>query len=152
MLKGYLQSDFDKFAAAMDWFDNNGSAPLVNSGDESDDTSGDLFDLMDKFQQGEDSFILFTPFVRKTSRTYTPPSDLGTQAGLVFLEVPVDDGDPFVPPATGRIGGATVTWQWLKTADRYVRQALDGKWERVEEWTAAQYWDIDIYGSAESGD
>ncbi|MBI5770852.1 MAG: hypothetical protein HZA93_23950 [Verrucomicrobia bacterium] len=95
--------------------------------------AGALLELIDelavKFFRGQESYVVCAPIARKTSRSYAMPS-VGGVGNL---------GDP--SGFTGLPSG----YQWLKTGDRGVRQGRRGKWERVEEWTGAKEWDIDLY-------
>ncbi len=86
-------------------------------------------ELTVKFLSGIEGYIVAAPVCRKTSRSYFKPATSGTGTRGA------PSGFPDAP--SGYI--------WLKTADRAVRQGTRGKWERVEEWTAADHWDTELY-------
>lgn len=87
-----------------------------------------LDELAKKFFSGIESYIVGAPVARKTTRSYYTPA----VGSLGAIGAPAGFGLP-----SG--------YQWLKTADRAVRQGHRGKWERVEEWTGADKWDADLY-------
>lgn len=83
--------------------------------------------LYNRLRQGVDSYLVFSPVVRKT----TPLTDKPTGQSAGSREAP-----PETPSGT---------WEYLKTADRSVSPGQDSKWERVEEWTGADVWDPILY-------
>ncbi len=82
-----------------------------------------------KLRKGIESYLVATPIARKTTRGTVAPtnSNCGTRS------------------ATAPVTGAPSGYQWLKTADRGIRQAPASGWERVEEWQGAKEVDADIY-------
>lgn len=86
-------------------------------------------DLAFKILRGQSSYIVAAPVVRVTSRTYAKPLTSAT-------------GTKGHPPAAA---GYPPGYEWVKTADRAMRQGSRGTWERIEEWTGADTWDGDIY-------
>lgn len=89
--------------------------------------------------QGVESYLVFAPVCRRTSRTNEAVEDAVTGIGK-------DCGKKQRPPAK-LLGMTAGTWQWLKTADRAVETAGGGA-ERVEEWTGADEWSDDLYEQA----
>ena len=87
--------------------------------------------FVDKIRAGEESFFVPAPLARRTTRSFNLTS--GTTLGKIIV------GKPFPECPNGYI--------WLTTADRSLRQAPRGKWERVQEWTGAQKWDTDLYSA-----
>lgn len=83
-----------------------------------------------KIRKGVESYLAFVPVVTKTTVSENMPS-VGANIGK--------RGAPRLTPSG--------TWEWLKTGDKAV-QRQDGAWERVEQWTAADVWDHDLYGEA----
>ena len=83
-----------------------------------------------KIRKGVESYLAFVPVVTKTTVSEAMPS-VGANIGK--------RGAPRLTPS-----GA---WEWLKTGDKAV-QRQDGAWERVEQWSAADEWDHDLYGEA----
>lgn len=82
-----------------------------------------------KLRKGIESYGVPAPISRKTTRNTAAPtvSNCGQRV------------------TTAPIAGAPAGYQWLKTADRGIRQAPASGWERVEEWTGAREVDEDIY-------
>lgn len=78
----------------------------------------------EKILRGVTGYMVFTPIVRWTHYFSSRPN-------------------------TGRCGkrsspaNAPAGYEWLKTADRAIRQ--EGQWTRVQEWTGADEWDKDLY-------
>ena len=104
--------------------DANGAATV-------EDVTGDaLTKVLPKLRKGVESYIVFVPVVTKTTVSESMPS-VGANIGK--------RGAPRLTPSG--------TWEWLKTGDKAV-QRQDGSWERVEQWTAADVWDHDLYGEA----
>lgn len=83
--------------------------------------------LYEKKLKGVDSYLIFAPVARRTSYTRLKPNTGGC-------------GQVGAPP--GAIG-APSGYEWLKTADRCIKQGR--WWERVEEWTGAEDVDDDLY-------
>ncbi len=83
-----------------------------------------------KIRKGVESYLVFVPVVTKTTVSVTMPS-VGAGIGK--------RGAPGLAPSG--------TWEWLKTGDKAV-QRQDGSWERIEQWTAADVWDHDLYEAA----
>lgn len=119
------------------------SDPVTRAALKYKDASGDVVDLngaaLDAAQlilKGVESYLVFAPVLRRTTRDPRRPrkafSGIGARAGKIVT-----------PPSrlTGMVAGA---WMWLKTADR-AQQASGGGSERVEEWTGADEWDNKLY-------
>lgn len=83
-----------------------------------------------KIKKGVESYLVFVPVVTKTTLSAEMP-DVSGNVGK--------RGAPRLKPSG--------TWEWLKTGDKAV-QRQDSTWERVEQWTAADEWDHDLYGEA----
>lgn len=89
-----------------------------------------LTKVLPKLRKGVESYLMFVPVVTKTTVSESMPS-VGENIGK--------RGAPRLTPAG--------TWEWLKTGDKAM-QRQDGAWERIEQWTAADEWDHDLYGEA----
>lgn len=91
--------------------------------------SANAKDFIDKLRKGIESYLVGAPLARKTTRGTSAPtvSSVGTRS------------------ATAPVSGAPSGYEWLKTADRAIRQAPAMGWERVEEWTGAREVDADLY-------
>ncbi len=94
--------------------------------------NGIVAGLANKLLRGQQSYIVPAPVARRTTRSYTKP--ITTTMGKIE-NPPVEIGAP-------------AGYVWLKTADRAIRQGRNGKWERIEEWTGADWWDTEIYPAA----
>jgi len=79
--------------------------------------------------KGTDSYLAFNPVISRTSIYKSRPT-------------PADYGKICTPPIT--VPG---DWVYLKTADRITQQA-DNTYVRTEQWTGADEWSTDLYGSA----
>ena len=92
------------------------------------DTSGKARDYLDKLIAGVESWTAYAPVIRRTTvgAKRLDVSACGTRGGV---------------PSGLAISGYT----FVRTADRAVRQGRGGKWERVQEWTGAEYVDADLY-------
>jgi hypothetical protein len=84
-----------------------------------------------KKERGEDSFVLYTPIIRRTTIHLYPPGDVGSMAGRLQS-----------PPSTGFDVGV---WTWLAGPDRCTHSART--FTRVTEWHGADYWDTEIYSA-----
>jgi hypothetical protein len=84
----------------------------------------------EKILNGVDSWVLYVPVARKTTLTIIQPN--ASKAG--HKETP-----------TGFGSALPEDYEWFKTADSSTRSGKHGKWERTEEWTAAEEWDSDLY-------
>jgi hypothetical protein len=91
--------------------------------------TADGLDYAAKVLKGVTSYLVGAPIARKTTRSTSAPtvSSVGTRS------------------ATAPVAGAPSGYQWLKIADRAVRQAPASGWERVEEWQGAKEIDADLY-------
>ena len=88
--------------------------------------SGLALKLARKRLKGVDTYWAVAPVVRRTSEyTRIPPGSTVPKRGSPPVSVP--------------------GWQFLKTADRAVREGKRGPWIRSEEWTGAVEWDSEIY-------
>ncbi len=88
--------------------------------------TGAVLLLAQKIAQGIESWQVPVPVVRRTRVTWEQPTV--TRCGRRET-----------PPI--EIAG----YQFIKTADRAVREGRSGPWKRVEEWTGAETWDADLY-------
>lgn len=95
--------------------------------------SANAKNLATKIQRGQESYLVPAPIARKTSPSWKPAN----------------------PGATGKTGTPTgfgsalpSGYKWLKVTDRATRTGNSGRWERVEEWQAADDWDVQIYPPA----
>lgn len=79
--------------------------------------------------KGIDTYLAFNPVITRMSTYKSRPT-------------PENYGKICTPPVT-----APGTWVYLKTADRIVQQS-DGKYVRTEQWTGADEWAPELYGSA----
>ena len=86
-------------------------------------------ELYTKLLRGQDSYTLYSPIVRSTTPYDGPPP----QGKAGQLENPP--------------GNAPADWDWRKTAYRRQKPGSQSAWDLVEEWTGADQWDPDIYGS-----
>ena len=73
--------------------------------------------------QGVDSFPLYAPVARRI-RSYVGGPPPTSSAGLKET-----------PP--GAFPNLPTGWEWVKSADRAIRQARASRWTRTEEWTGA---------------
>lgn len=97
---------------------------------------------------GTESYQLFVPVVRRTREYREPP--LSSSASLVYTPAQVKGVLGVAIPVSMRIsigGGASaaIDLSYLKTADRATKSGKAGRWQRIEEWTAAEEWDSDLY-------
>jgi len=81
-----------------------------------------------KLRRGTDSWVAYSPVARVTTIHPSKPNTGGC-------------GTRNAPPAECSVGGYT----YVKTADRLARRTR--QWERVQEWTGAEYVDPDLYPS-----
>ena len=119
---------------------------LTEVGDESSKLTGDTLKLADKIIKGVEYFSVYTPVLTRTS-VVTDLESL-TLGGVGKIGEPAA-GDT----AAGNVELSTLTAlakEWLKTADR-LQGAVDGTFQRVEQWTGADKWDEDLYETADSG-
>lgn len=79
--------------------------------------------------KGVETYLAFNPVITRMSTYKSRPT-------------PENYGKICAPPVT-----APGTWVYLKTADRIVQQS-DGKYVRTEQWTGADEWAPELYGSA----
>ena len=82
-------------------------------------------ELYKKRLRGQDSYMLFTPVIRRITPNSTRPTT--SAAGKIDT-----------PPI------AIAGFDYVKTADSARRQ--EGRWNRTEEWTGSYFADPDIYG------
>lgn len=103
-----------------------------------EDTDGNGINVTDpaailaisKIRRGIESYLTFTPVVARIALYSSRPSGVG--AGMSRV------GKPDVR--------ASGSWSYIKTGDKCV-QSSDGSWTRTEQWTGADEWDSDLYGS-----
>jgi hypothetical protein len=91
--------------------------------------SANAQDYATKKLRGQDSFRVYFPCVKRTTKISNPLA--GEACGKKLTDLPSG-----LPRPTG--------YQWMKTADRSVRSG-SGKWERREEWQGFLEIDADIY-------
>jgi len=84
-------------------------------------------DFADKFKRGTESFVIYAPVARVTTRSVARPAC--GRCGMISD-----------PPSDAKPAGSYV---YLKTADRRTRQ--DRMWARAQEWTGGDAVDADIY-------
>lgn len=119
---------------------------LTEVGDESSKLTGDTLKLAEKIIKGVEYFSVYTPVLTRTS-VVTDLEDLSL-GGVGKIGVP-KAGNSLM----GNLNLSTLTAlakEWLKTADR-LQGAVDGTFQRVEQWTGADKWDEDLYETADSG-
>lgn len=113
--------------AAMKYKDENGDEVSLNV---------QAIDAARLLLQGVESYLVFAPVLRRTTRDPRRPrkafSGVGKKCGMR------------VTPPAKLTGMAAGSWKWLKTADRAM-QASSGGSERVEEWTGADKWEETLY-------
>lgn len=91
-------------------------------------------------------FSVYTPVLTRTS-VVTDLSKISL-GGVGKIGKPTSSGS-----AAGNLDLSTLTGlakDWLKTADR-LQGAIDGTFQRVEQWTGADKWDPDLYETESSG-
>ena len=119
---------------------------LTEVGDEGSKLTGDTLKLAEKIYKGVEYFSVYTPVLTRTS-VVTDLKSL-TLGGVGKI------GEPAAADAAaGNVDLSTLTAlakEWLKTADR-LQGAVDGTFQRVEQWTGADKWDEDLYETADSG-
>ncbi len=106
-----------------------------SDGEEKSLGEGDERDAADLILRGVETYLVFAPVVRRTTRRYdteSPFTDVGQMCGRVD-EPPAE--------ALSLIPG---DWKFLKTGDRMLRPA-SGPIERHEEWTGADEWSELLY-------
>jgi hypothetical protein len=91
--------------------------------------SANAQDYAKKKLRGQDTYHVFSPVVKRTTKVSTPFQ--GTELGKKLSSLP----SGLVCPAG---------WVWMKMADRSIRSGA-GKWERSEEWSGYTYIDPDLY-------
>lgn len=119
---------------------------LTEVGDDTSKLTGDTLKLAEKIYKGVEYFSVYTPVLTRTS-VVTDLESL-TLGGVGKIGGPAA-GDA----AAGNVKLSTLTAlakEWLKTADR-LQGAVDGTFQRVEQWTGADKWDEDLYETADSG-
>jgi hypothetical protein len=106
----------------------------IDEDGEEAELTGDALEAAEKIEKGVESYLVFAPVIRKVTK-----SDDNLTVGLdLGKKVPA----PTMPSSIS-VAGA---WEWLKTKDNVT---LDGDLlaTRIEEWTGADEWDEDLYGS-----
>ncbi len=108
----------------------------ASGGEES--LSGNALKAAKLIERGVESYLEFSPVVRKTT------TKTGSSSQELWSDVGEKCGTRDKPPSKlrGMVGGS---WDWLKTADR-ATQTGGGSGQRVEEWTGANQWDKTLYG------
>lgn len=87
--------------------------------------SGNAHHLIDRLKRGQDSYVLYSPHARKTTKNATQPNT--SYCGYISD-----------PPAEVRAPG----YVYLQTGDRGTR---DRNWTRTIEWTGADFIDNELY-------
>ena len=103
-------------------------------------TRGSLYDKMtdaakscaDKKLRGQTSVMLAAPCARVTTEGQSFYAT-GSGVGTLFNNVP-----GFTELPNGYV--------WLKISDRSTRTGRNGKWQRIEEYQGATFWDPELYG------
>lgn len=119
---------------------------LTEVGDEGSKLTGDTLALAEKIYKGVEYFSVYTPVLTRTS--VVPNLEKIELGGI---------GTIGAPSANNPAGGLNISSltklakAWLKTADR-LQGAIDGTFQRVEQWTGADKWDPDLYGPSEGGE
>lgn len=119
---------------------------LTEVGDESSKLTGDTLKLAEKIIKGVEYFSVYTPVLTRTS-VVTDLSEISL-GGVGKIGTPTSSGS-----AAGNLDLSTLTGlakEWLKTADR-LQGAIDGTFQRIEQWTGADKWDPDLYETESSG-
>lgn len=119
---------------------------LTEVGDESSKLTGETLALAEKILKGVEYYSVYTPVLTRTSVV----TDLAgiSLGGVGKIGAPTSSGS-----AAGDVDLSTLTGlakEWLKTADR-LQGAVDGTFQRIEQWTGADKWDEDLYETADSG-
>ncbi len=86
-------------------------------------------ELYTKRRRGQRTYILFAPVVTQRTGSPTKPKTFG--GGKI-------ENPPDTPSGTS-------DYAWLKTDDRIIYPGEIDVWDRVEEWTGAEYWDEETY-------
>ena len=119
---------------------------LTEVGDEGSKLTGETLALAEKILKGVEYYSVYTPVLTRTSVVANLAGiSLG---GVGKIGAPTSSGS-----AAGNVNLSTLTAlakEWLKTADR-LQGAIDGTFQRVEQWTGADKWDPDLYETADSG-
>lgn len=88
---------------------------------------------------GVEAYAMYHPVVRLTTLMFSEP-DLGPCGELWTSEQLGDLGFEDLPQTD-----AGTDYVYQQTADKRSRTGRNGKWERIREWTGAEYWDTDLY-------
>jgi hypothetical protein len=91
----------------------------------------DIATYLQRKNKGEDSFILFTPTVRRTTVHLYPPGDVGSMSGRIQF-----------PPSSAFDLSSFI---WLAGPDRCTHNSRT--FTRITEWIGADYWDTEVYSS-----
>lgn len=91
--------------------------------------TGIIAELAAKKLRGTTSYVVAAPTLRRTtfSNSKPTPSGIGKRAPAA----------PFTNAPAGYV--------WLKMVDRVTYRSNANRWERVEEWVGADFWDVDLY-------
>lgn len=120
---------------------------LTEVGDEGSKLTGDTLKLAEKIYKGVEYFSVYTPVLTRTS--VVPNLEKIELGGIGTIGAPSGSDD--------KAGGVDISSltklakEWLKTADR-LQGAIDGTFQRIEQWTGADKWDPDLYGPSEGGE
>lgn len=113
--------------AALKYEDSNHDIQSLN---------GHAVDAAKLILKGVESYLVFAPVARRTTRSEKPAvkafGAVGRKAGKI-------DNPP--GKLLAMVAGS---WKWLKTADRAEEMSGGGS-QRVEEWTGADEWEEDLY-------
>jgi len=88
---------------------------------------------------GIEAYAMWHPVCRLTTTTAASPS-LGACGELWSSEQLGDLGFEALP-----VNSDGLDYVYQQSADRRSRSGRNGKWERIREWTGAEYWDTDLY-------
>jgi len=83
--------------------------------------------LIDLKNIGVDSYIVYTPIIRRTTKKSVAPLT-GTCATAILSSADLEEELGAEVPAG---------YEYLKTADRGTRSGSASRWQRIEEWTGA---------------
>ena len=86
-------------------------------------------DYADKIIRGQETYRIYLPVVKRTTKISNPIA--GSACGKKLSGLPSGLPQP-------------IGYQWMKTADRSIRSGA-GKWERSEEWGGYAFIDGDLY-------
>ena len=93
-------------------------------------------------EEGIDHYVVYSPVLTCTTRLNALPDDIGKGIGAIATPTSSEDNS-----AMGTL--TNLAKSWLKTTDR-IQGAIDGTYTRVQQWTGADKWNANLYGSGSS--